>query len=225
MKRNKYKKSFFPISETNKVIPVTVPNLITTWIITAFSINPTSGFAWTEQSIKLTVSQEFFISMDLPYSIKTGEILTIPISVFNNMDVDQEAEITMYNKNSDFDFVDKDDDDLRDSKVRKINVTTHSGASTSFKIRAKTIGLKKIKVKATSYLSNGDVIERDLLVKPKGITEHKSDVTLIDLRNNTKFTKDISINIPDSVPDSIKIEASITGDISGLTIRNVNESE
>lgn len=37
----------------------------------------------------------FFVSVDLPYSVIRGEVVSIPIVVFNYMDRDVSAEVTL----------------------------------------------------------------------------------------------------------------------------------
>lgn len=89
-----------------KTITKKVPDTITSWIITGFSVDPFSGFGMTKNPRKLEVFQPFFVSLNLPYSVKRGEIIAIPIVVFNYMDNDLEAEVTLDNTGQEFDFVD-----------------------------------------------------------------------------------------------------------------------
>lgn len=42
--------------------------------------------------------------MDLPYSVIRGEIVAIPIVVFNYMDKDLVADVTLYNSDNQFEF-------------------------------------------------------------------------------------------------------------------------
>lgn len=59
------------------------PDSLTIWILAGFSIDPLSGLALTKKPCELLVQQQFHISLNLPYSVKRGEILTIPCPVFN----------------------------------------------------------------------------------------------------------------------------------------------
>ena len=52
---------------------------------------------------QLTVFKPFFISMNLPYSVIRGEIVAIPIVVFNYMSKDLSVEVVLEN-NGDFEF-------------------------------------------------------------------------------------------------------------------------
>lgn len=44
---------------------------------------------------QLKVFKPFFISVDLPYSVMRGEIVAIPIVVFNYMDKDVTADVVL----------------------------------------------------------------------------------------------------------------------------------
>ena len=75
-------------------------------MITGFAVDPFSGFGMTKMPRKLEVFQPFFVSLNLPYSVKRGEIIAIPIVVFNYMDHDLDAEVTLDNTGQEFDFID-----------------------------------------------------------------------------------------------------------------------
>lgn len=218
----------FLFSEANTtVITSKVPDSITSFIITAFSINPITGFAITKNPTVLSVFKPMFISMDLPYSVKVGEIVIVPVSVFNYMDDDQEADVTFYNNDSEFDFINAEEEiNLHGSKgmTKKINVKNQSVNLTSFKIRPNRVGSIKINVVVTSTLSDGDGMVQYLLVKPEGSIQFKNEAVFIDLKNSRHYTTDIYVSIPpEAVYNSIKIEASIVGDVLGLPIGNVKK--
>lgn len=55
--------------------------------------------------VQLKVFKPFFISVDLPYSVRRGEIIAIPVVVFNYMRKDVTADVTLENIGQ-FDFAD-----------------------------------------------------------------------------------------------------------------------
>ncbi|XP_037043888.1 alpha-2-macroglobulin-like [Bradysia coprophila] len=202
----------FDVNQSKASISWRAPDTITNWTIIAFSINPTTGLAETSRPTTLKVFKPFFISMDLPHSIIQNEIVSIPISVFNYMEDDQDVHITLYNENSEFTFIEDVLPVARSDKqmTKTLFVKRNSGALTLFKIRANRIGSIKIKAYVTSLLSPGDGIERNLLVKPEGITQYINKAVLIDLRNSSQYTTNLNIFIPDeAVIGSIRIDASI----------------
>lgn len=216
-------------STSNKTITKKVPDSITSWIITGFSVNPETGFGLTKQPSKLNVFQPFFVSTNLPYSIKRGEVVSIPVIVFNYMEDDQPAEVTLFNAEEEFEFVDVKNDGNRakraieTERTKTVLVKSQSGATISFMIRPFKVGHITIKVVARTAVA-GDGVERQLIVEPEGVTQFKNQAVLIDLRNTSELNSNISISIPSfAVPDSTKIEASAIGDILGPSIENLDK--
>jgi CD109 antigen len=172
------------------------------------------------------------VSTSLPYSIKRGEIIAIPISVFNYLQHDLSVEITFYNQDKEFEFIDINDKESRlrrkgaspDSiKTKRVNVHSNDGSSVSFMIRPLKVGYITIKVVATSAVA-GDGIERQLLVEPEGITKYMNEAFLIDHDETYELEKEINFTIPsNAIPESIRIEVSATGDILGPSIENLHK--
>lgn len=79
-----------------------VPDSITKWIITGFSIDPETGFAMVDQPTTLTTFLPFFLRLELPYSIKRGETVEIQVIVFNYLAEATSAEIVFKNEVGDF---------------------------------------------------------------------------------------------------------------------------
>jgi CD109 antigen len=94
-------------------ITKTVPDTITSWIVSAFSLNKVNGLGLMDAPASLTVFKSFFISTTLPYSVKRGEALTMSIQVFNYLAKDQEVLVKVSNAALQFDFTDDNNSDLR----------------------------------------------------------------------------------------------------------------
>ncbi|KAL7026588.1 hypothetical protein ACKWTF_005089 [Chironomus riparius] len=198
-----------------------VPDTITSWVITGFSMNFQHGLGLTKEPTKLTVFMPFFISLNLPYSIKRGEIISIQAIIFNYMMDDCTATVTMFNENQEFEFVEKTLS--QKNLIKKIKTKANSGTSVEFIIRALKVGYVTLKIEALTVLA-GDRIEQKLLVEPEGITRYINQAILIDLRTQNNFMKTIDIVVPeDIVSDSLKIEASLIGDILGPTLDNLDK--
>ena len=63
-------------------ISIKVPDTITSWSAAAYAVSSELGLGVAEAQ-EITVFQPFFLSMKLPYSVIRGEIVELPISVFN----------------------------------------------------------------------------------------------------------------------------------------------
>ena len=217
---------------SNITINKKVPDTITSWIITGFSINPSIGLGLTKQPSKFTVFQPFFVSTNLPYSIKRGEVVSIPFIVFNYLESDQIAEVTLFNEDKEFEFTEVNESEnkvqrrrraLESQRKKSVIVKSQSGVTVPFMIRPLKVGHITIKVVASSPVA-GDGVERQLIVEPEGVTQYMNKAVFIDLRNNPEFKSNISISIPsNAVPDSTKIQASAVGDILGPSIENLDK--
>jgi CD109 antigen len=152
--------------------------------------------------------------------------------VFNYLDTAQTARVTLFNKDREFKFVEVADDEnqlnrrkraLELERTKTVDIKADDGTAVNFMIRALKAGQMTIKVTAESAMA-GDGLEKSLRVEPEGVTQYKNEAVFIDLRNSSKFSKEIEIEVPENaVPDSTKVEASAMGDILGPSIENLNK--
>ncbi|KAH8378509.1 hypothetical protein KR093_011747, partial [Drosophila rubida] len=204
-----------------------IPDTITSWVVTGFSLSPNKGLALTENPSKIRVFQPFFVSTNLPYSIKRGEVFAVPVIIFNYLDKNLEAEIVMDNADKEFDFTEatneveeKSIDEVR--RVKRLTVPSNSGQSVSFMIRPKKVGTITLKITATSPLA-GDTIHQKLKVEPEGITKFENRAIFINLPEQGEVSQELTVDIPaEAVPDSAFIEFSVVGDLLGPTIKNLH---
>ncbi|XP_049537278.1 CD109 antigen-like [Anopheles darlingi] len=211
-------------NKDGEVVRKVVPDTVTSWIISGFSLNKTSGLGLMESPAKINVFLPFFISMDLPYSVKHGESVRIPVIVFNYLDEDQMADVIFYNKNQEFEFTDDSETSVYEDHHRrmKVSLAKDGGKTLSFMIKPKKVGHITLKITATCALA-GDGIERELLVLPEGIPQYSNQATLIDLRSTSSHTHKLDIDIPsNAVANSTKVSVSVIGDVLGSSIANLD---
>ncbi|XP_052898513.1 thioester-containing protein 1 allele R1-like isoform X2 [Anopheles moucheti] len=210
-----------------KTLQKKVPDTITSWIITGFSVNPVYGLGLTQQPRKLKVFLPFFVSTNLPYSVKRGEVVAIPIVVFNYMEEDQTAEVILHNDEQEFEFADVENEVVESSKVelfrqKRLDIASNTGKSVSFMVKPKKLGHITIKVTAKTKIA-GDAVERQLLVEPEGLPQFINKAAFVDLRAVPEVTKTFEVEIPkNAVPDSTRIEVAVIGDVMGSTIQNLD---
>lgn len=84
-------------------------------------MDPITGLGLTQRPSKLKVFQPFFVSTNLPYSVKRGEVVSIPIVVFNYLDKDQNAEVTLHNNEQEFVFAEPSNE-IRDENPSEYNL-------------------------------------------------------------------------------------------------------
>lgn len=201
-----------------------MPDTITSWIISAFSVDCEYGLGLTKKLRRLEVFQPFFVSLHLPYSIKRGEILSVSVAIFNYMEENAMTDIKMHNNDNEFEFIDENGTASSElEQTNKLSVIANHGASTAFKIRPKKIGAISIKITATSTLA-GDSIVQILHVEPEGIEKFKNKAIFIDLKDASSFDAILTIDIPDDIIfDSLKIDVNCVGNLLGGTIKNLNK--
>lgn len=220
-------------SSSTKTLIKKVPDTITSWIITGFSLDPLTGLGLTKQPSKLNVFQPFFVTTNLPYSIKRGEVVSIPIIVFNYLESDQTTKVTLFNNDREFEFVEVNDEEnavgkrskrgLEMQRKKEVLIKSNEGVSIPFMIRPLKAGHITIKVIAESPMA-GDGVEKQLKVEPEGVPQFLNEAVLIDLRSDKEFKKNIDIVVPpEAVPDSTRIEVSAIGDILGPSIENLDK--
>lgn len=199
-----------------------VPDTITSWVITAFSLDSKTGLGLTKNPKSIKVFQPFFVSLNLPYSVKRGEVVAVPAVLFNYLDTDITAELTLQNDNGDFEFVDdiKDEQTLR---KRQVTVPSNSGVSSTFLIRFTSVGQIPLKIVATSPIA-GDAVVRILQVDPEGVPQFVNKAVFVDLRESNDLDIVQTVDVPDNaVPGSLKINVNAIGDLLGGTIENLHQ--
>lgn len=199
-----------------------MPDTITSWVITGFSVNSKFGLGLTKNPKTLNVFQPFFVSLNLPYSVKRGEVVSIPVVLFNYLQSDVEAELTIHNENGDFEFID-DEKDAKSIRKRQLTVASNNGVNVNFIVKFNQVGQIPIKVTATSAIA-GDAIERLLLVEPEGVPQFTNKAVFVDLRETQQFDAVEDIDIPENaVEGSLKINVNALGDLLGGTIQNLHQ--
>lgn len=206
-----------------------IPDTITSWVVTGFSLNDKTGIGMTSKPTNIEVFQPFFVSTNLPYSVKRGEVISVPVVVFNYMDKALDAEITMENTDEEYDFteVSNEIEELvleEKQRVKRVSVPSNSGKSVSFMIRPNKVGEITLKIKAVTPLA-GDAIHQNLKVEPEGVTYYENQAVFITTASNKESSKEIfkAVIPKDAILDSEYLEFSVVGDILGPTIKNIDK--
>ncbi|KAL1497123.1 hypothetical protein ABEB36_008133 [Hypothenemus hampei] len=204
-----------------------VPSTLNNWLISGFSLDPIRGLAIVTEPKRLRVVKPFVVSLDLPYSVQNGEILAVPVVVYNYLGQDIFAEVTLHNTEQKFEFAEVSNEVNSTNKRiqlyrrKKLSVPKNSGASVSFMISPLKAGLTEIKVTANSA-RNQDIIVKNLRVELAGETEYYSKSVLIDMRQSNLFKRSLNFTIPKNIiENSEKIEVSTIGNLLGASIANL----
>jgi CD109 antigen len=194
----------------------TIPDTITSWIVTGFSLSGDYGIGITNEPTRIEVFREFFVKVDLPYSIKAGEHIDLPITVFNYLKQNVQAKVTLDNDKNEFQFVERGAEYKNYQKKEKtISIDAESAQTMTIEIRPLKAGKVTIKITAVATADTSkfeDGLERPLLVEPEGVRIYENKATLFNLRLENDITKTITVDIPqDYVAESIKVSVSAYG--------------
>ncbi|KAH8358295.1 hypothetical protein KR084_011835 [Drosophila pseudotakahashii] len=220
------------VGPNGAVLSRKIPDTMTSWVITGFSLNPISGFAMTKNPSRIRVFRPFFISTNLPYSVKRGEIIAIPVVVFNYMDTQVEASVWLDNSDQEYDFSEvitaKQAGDVQQTRrSKRLTIPARNGRSLSFMIRPKKVGLSTLKITARCPWAQ-DTIHETLRVEADGVTKYVNKAILIRAsRRHSRSLGEWEQSIvltppPDVVPDSEYSEISVGGDIQAPNLEHLD---
>lgn len=214
-------------NEGKLILSSYMPDTITSWIVSAFSMDSVTGLGIAPNPAKITTFRPFFVKLNLPYSIIRGESINIQAIVFNYNNKPVEAKVTLENENDEFDFTVAGNtiDSNNKMKTKTVTIPSQDGASVSFLITPKKLGYISIKISAISSLG-GDIVLRPLLVKPEGATQYFNKAVLIDLRavSSKPLSTEVAIDIPSNiVEESSRITVSAIGDLLGPSVNNLDQ--
>ncbi|XP_070069783.1 thioester-containing protein 1 allele S1-like isoform X2 [Drosophila takahashii] len=226
------------VGPNGAVLSSKIPDTMTSWVITGFSLNPNSGFAMTKNPSRIRVFRPFFISTNLPYSVKRAEIIAIPVVVFNYLDRQVEATVWMDNSDQEYDFSEVvSDKQARDvpqaRRFKRLTIPANTGRSLSFMIRPKKVGLTALKITAQCPWAQ-DTIHENLRVEADGVTKYVNKAILI--KANRRHSRSVgaweslgepekSIEVempPDVVPGSESTIFSVGGDIQAPNLEHID---
>ncbi|XP_073826185.1 thioester-containing protein 1 allele R1-like isoform X2 [Musca autumnalis] len=210
--------------EPNTSLTFRVPDTITTWSVRAFSVNDKTGLGMLDDSLDIVTFQPFFLSVTLPYAVKRGEVLAIPVTVFNYLNDIFATEMKMFNNKNEFQFMNAENQPITtDVDTRELSVPANSGRSTTFTITPQRIGYIEIHIEAKNAITSDAVVHK-LKVEPEGIAHNGNREQVITCTNgkteNINFKADIPSNI---VPESEYLLLSISGDAMATTVENLDK--
>ncbi|XP_046693883.1 complement C3-like [Silurus meridionalis] len=167
-------KEDIPSGTNVKIRDVTLPESITTWVLTAVSISQ-EGIC-VANPFELIVKKNFFIDLKLPYSTSVNEQIEIKVVIHN-----------LNNKPMKKVYVElKETEDIcsmasfKEKYRTTVSVDKQSSNAVSFVIIPLKAGNHKIEVKAFDLVSQvTDGVAKDLKVVTQGILTYTGEVTLI----------------------------------------------
>jgi len=178
------------VTDKNGVASMTIPmaDSITTWRLSAFasSLNGRMG----NGNAALRVFQDFFVDLDVPVSLTQGDVVSMPVAIYNYLPEPQTVSLTLEGGEW---------CELLDDPKRLVKIGGNEVAGISFRIRAKKPGGHPLTLTAKGTKMS-DAVRRTISVMPDG--REFSDVRGDRLQQGLKAV----VHVPDdAVADASKM--------------------
>lgn len=169
------------------------------------------------------------MSIQLPYSIKRGEILILKAIVFNYLSIDLTDVVVTFVKTPDFQQIILKKNrktllDIENDIKKKIPfIRSQTGHTVTFVITPTKLGSLKLQINAqTSVAADAEI--KQLLVKSEGVEQTQTQSLLVDsTKSNASSSQNISISLPEKiVSNSEYCKLQLVGDILGTAFNNLN---
>ncbi|XP_049538699.1 CD109 antigen-like [Anopheles darlingi] len=191
------------------MVEAVIPDTITTWYLTGFSIHPVYGFEIIKTPLQLTTGKPFYIVDHLPYSIKRGEVVPLHFTLFNTLNTEYTADVTMFNVEDEIQFIDQPAD--AKNRTKTVSVPPNVGYPISFLVKAKKLGDITVRVKASTIRGlENDAIEKIIRVTPESleIADVKSQFFCFSEPNSQTYEIVLPINRKSDL-NSVEINFSL----------------
>eukprot|EP00240_Pyramimonas_obovata_P000253 CAMPEP_0118924314 /NCGR_PEP_ID=MMETSP1169-20130426/2500_1 /TAXON_ID=36882 /ORGANISM="Pyramimonas obovata, Strain CCMP722" /LENGTH=1526 /DNA_ID=CAMNT_0006865411 /DNA_START=128 /DNA_END=4708 /DNA_ORIENTATION=+ len=201
-------------------VPMTAPDTITTWELSAFGVNADAGVGVAAERATLTVFKDFFVELALPYQIVRGEAAVVRVGVFNELDaaVDVTVELSASSANAQV---------LDTNRAKTVSVPAQSTASVTFVVEGTGLGTAELEVTAQTPASVGksDAVRKTLIVAPEGL-KRTQVANLVMQRGEGDATLDhtLEVTLPaEFVADSASAKLTVIGDLMGPTVAGLEQ--
>ncbi|XP_022606801.1 CD109 antigen-like [Seriola dumerili] len=196
---------------------ITVPDGVTSLRAVALVMSDNLGLGFTPVPVKLTVSKDFSLSLNVPSYLIRGEEIVLEVNIINHLDQDIEV-IMLLAQSKAFEFVLGDRGDVSVVNAQKLTLGSHASTSALFPIRPVALGVMEISVDAVCAEAS-DSIVRKVLVKPEGVERFFSETLFLELAPEKQSnTRTLSFSFPpDMVPGSQRAHVALVGDILALS--------
>ncbi|NWT73797.1 A2ML1 protein, partial [Prunella himalayana] len=217
-------------SNGSRDVSVTAPAAAAEWKVKMFCLAG-RGFGLAPTTSLRTV-QPFFVDVTLPYSVIRGETFLLRATVFSYLQQCIQIQVTLA-KSSDFQVEpcqtcrDKECLCAEESKTFMWNVTAVQLGTLNISVRTEVLdttsrcgGRKPL----PAALRGRHTLTKQLLVQPEGVLVEKSYSSLLCPRGGNVAEEPVSLRLPDNVVKaSARASISITGDLMGMALQNLDQ--
>ncbi|XP_052888533.1 thioester-containing protein 1 allele S3-like [Anopheles moucheti] len=204
----------------------TVSDTITSWYLTGFSIDPVYGLGIIREPIQFTTFKPFYIVESLPSSIKRYEAVELQFTLFNLLEEEYIADVTLYKVDDQMRFVDQP---LEESTyIKSVSVPSKVGVPISFLVKALKLEAIVVRVEATIELTKSrrltDALEKVIRVTPESLLHAREDSRFFsfDTYQNKTFRMNLDVH-KKADNGSQKIEIRLRPNLLTDVVGNLDE--
>ncbi|XP_022255098.1 CD109 antigen-like [Limulus polyphemus] len=194
---------------------VSLSNVLTNWVVTAFGMNSDTGFG-IHPALQFSSMKSFFMNIEMPEVCKEGEQIGIRVTVFNYRSKETEVSLSVA-RSRDYSFVTLETYSSQVDQEHLVKIAPGKSEVVYLPIVPVRIGEINVTVMAKTQ-DFKDLITRRLHVEADGILQHHQTSLLVDLTQGAYLIKYLDTNIsePHFTPGQ-----ECAGDVFGPTFPTV----
>ncbi|NXN54236.1 A2ML1 protein, partial [Rynchops niger] len=213
----------------NKNVTVTVPNTITEWKAEMFCTGR-NGFGLAPAS-SLLVFKPFLVELTLPSSVIQGETFILKATVFNYLQRCMKIQVTL----EEFAHFQLKPCDgcvyssclcASEAKTFQWSVTAEQLGLMNITLSAEAVATQELCNKEIPFVPNQgqkDTITKLLLVRPEGVLVEKAHSSVLCPKKGNPAQESVSLMLPPNVVEgSVRASVSVTGDLMGTALQNLD---
>lgn len=203
-----------------------VPDTLTSWQLSAFSVHPTMGVAVAPPPRALVVSQPFYITVAAPPTLIRGERMLLRVGLFSNLSAPTTATVTLVNASASGFEVDGG------ATATASLGAGESSAGVSFGVTPRALGSLTLLLRADATgvggVSGSDALQAPLLVVPEGVPAEVTANALLRVGPGATAADSASALLSaqppaDAVAGSARATLSVVGDMMGMTLAGLGQ--
>lgn len=209
-----------------ETLNATAPDFESSWVITGIAVSNEFGLGLTDTPTALNVLLYFYVELIVPVTVKIGEVFVLEILIVNLFDEKLSADIKFFTKSDQFKVIRPYAYNwtyIPEGHLQHVQIQNRSIYRLRIEIQPIVINFIELKVTTVSSKA-GDTAQNQLLVLPEGfpVFENHAEVSLLGKcdQDGKKFS--LTCSIPSDVQnDSVTVQASVSGDILGPALLNL----
>ncbi|XP_009071666.1 PREDICTED: alpha-2-macroglobulin-like protein 1 [Acanthisitta chloris] len=213
----------------NKNVTVTVPDTIAEWKAEMFCAGPNGiGLAPTSS---LLVFKPFLVELPLPSSVIQGETFNLKATVFNNLQQCMKIQVTLeefanFQLKPCKDCVYSSCLCAREAKTFQWSVTAEKLGLMNITLSTEAVATEELCGEETPFVpkqGQKDRITQLIQVRPEGVLVEKAHSSILCPEKGNPAQEFVSLMLPLNVVEgSVRATISVTGDLMGMVLQNLD---